>query len=411
MTEEIRRLSQSLDRQIYSMHSSRASQRSSSQIKAEVTAYERFFDDTCNRLKIEQKEDKDIKDRLQLQDELAIAKRKKKLHDLHEMKEILDKQVMEKKEAKEKAKVIESSYDVDFQKVPEFVLTLYPKISTKTGLSPKKETQRKSILLKGVLESQIKEVKERLGSLDKTTRNKDKEERDIQEKQNQEIKEMEKQQKTEEVTTYKKELETQISIDSIKKEINNCIYGNSNKIAIDDQITEVKTEEEQSIIASLNNSKLDNTMERNVKVIEGYFKKNPEVPVVDNNTKKRNNNGKKHRACTSMEILPFADNSPAKTVKKQQVTSPRRNNCIFNSQKTTKIDFMNSMKKQVHDEAVKKFVNHLKVEAKKLATNKRKAKAEKEMNDYKIKEEKEQKKQLQKELDNVLKLQSNEMYF
>lgn len=233
MVEDIRRLSQSLDRQIYSMQSSRGMNKLNAQSKAEVSAYERFFDDTTKELNKRKEEDMEIEKKQIELDQKTIADRMKKLREMKELKETLDKQILEKQKAKEKDQLSESSSNINLETVPDFVLSIYPKIISKSRLSPEKELKKKTIYLKDSLENQIKEKRESHEQNIKKEKEKEITEREEKEKNEMVLNEEKQMLDTETKLKYKKDLEEQINYDQMKKEINNCIYGNGNRLSIE----------------------------------------------------------------------------------------------------------------------------------------------------------------------------------
>lgn len=151
-------------------------------------------------------------------------------------------------------------------------------------------------------------------------------------------------------------------------------------------------------------------MEKNAKIIENYFEKSPvaqlpetpkkETPQHRNKTIRRNN-----KAFASMQIFrKKEEKSPI-----SRMESSPRGSCIYNVKKLKTLDFANSMKKQVHDQAMKKFMSRLKVEAKKIDTAKKIINYEVKNYEAKQKEEEEKKKSLKLQLNKVLEMQTTEM--
>lgn len=223
MSSQLCQLSQSLDRQIYSMQSSRGSHHGQS--KTIIDSYQRFFDETLNKIKEERNLISQSQERLRKGEEDDKLAKAKLREDKQKMKESLTKQMEEKTNAQVEAKIKEASNETDIAKMPEHVLNVYPRFETQTKVSPKEELKMKKKFVKEVLEKQIIEKKEKKEVERTQQENKNKLLTQTTMKQFEERDEKEQNQRKETKKTLKQELECQMEVNKMKHDLTNCLYG------------------------------------------------------------------------------------------------------------------------------------------------------------------------------------------
>eukprot|EP01022_Parablepharisma_sp_SALTPOND_P016236 TRINITY_DN2353_c0_g1_i11.p1 TRINITY_DN2353_c0_g1~~TRINITY_DN2353_c0_g1_i11.p1 ORF type:complete len:736 (-),score=102.24 TRINITY_DN2353_c0_g1_i11:6148-8355(-) len=149
--EKLRKASRQIDRQLYTMGSSRGFMSSSLQSKTTLEAYQRFFEETAARFSAEETLEQETQNRIEAQEKMEAEQKMRRKEMEKNVKECLDLQVSEKAAAKLKEKEAERVSE----SLPLHVVSVYPKILTKNKLSPVEEKKRVEGIVKKTLEEQI----------------------------------------------------------------------------------------------------------------------------------------------------------------------------------------------------------------------------------------------------------------